>query len=150
MQRNAERELAFTTRTVEYLWCGLPVIYNNYAELADYIRSYDAGWALDPQDQNALWHVFEEILSSPELLEERSSNAQRLVRDYLTWDRTIEPLDTFCRNPFKSHKKAPIADTHSHSSISQLISFGQKVTFHLETGGVKGVIKKGLEKIKRI
>jgi hypothetical protein len=34
MQRNPEREMAFTTRTVEYLWCGLPVIYNHYGELA--------------------------------------------------------------------------------------------------------------------
>jgi len=31
MARNPERELAFTSRTVEYLWC-LPVVYNNYAE----------------------------------------------------------------------------------------------------------------------
>jgi len=30
MARNPERELAFTSRTVEYL--GLPVVYNNYAE----------------------------------------------------------------------------------------------------------------------
>ena len=50
MQRNAERELAFTTRTVEYLWCGLPVIYNNYAELSGYIADYQAGWTLDPAD----------------------------------------------------------------------------------------------------
>lgn len=33
MQYNLERELAFTTRTVEYLWCGLPVLYNNFGEL---------------------------------------------------------------------------------------------------------------------
>src|SRR5690606_23877220 len=54
MKRNPERELAFTTRTVEYLWCGLPVIYHDYAELSDYIREYEAGWTVDPEDPEAL------------------------------------------------------------------------------------------------
>jgi len=149
MQRNAERELAFTTRTVEYLWCGLPVIYNHYAELADYIRSYDAGWTLDPRDRHALWHVLEEIFSSPNLLTERSFNAQHLVREHLTWDRTIEPLDAFCRNPSKRQKKAPLTRTNHHSFVKQLTLLGQKVAFHLETSGLKGVIKKGWEKVNR-
>src|SRR5437667_12379897 len=37
MARNYERELAFTTRTVEYLWCGLAVVYADYAELSGLI-----------------------------------------------------------------------------------------------------------------
>jgi glycosyltransferase involved in cell wall biosynthesis len=101
MARNPERELAFTTRTVEYLWCGLPVIYNDYAELADYIREYDAGWTVDPLDARALRSVFETILDDPACVTRKSINAQRLVRDCLAWDRTIEPLDSFCREPRK-------------------------------------------------
>lgn len=101
MARNPERELAFTTRTVEYLWCGLPVIYNDYAELADYIRDYDAGWAVDPLDANAIRSVIETILDHPDCIARKSINAQRLVRERLAWDRTIEPLDAFCREPRK-------------------------------------------------
>jgi glycosyltransferase involved in cell wall biosynthesis len=101
MARNPERELAFTTRTVEYLWCGLPVVYNNYAELADYIRDYDAGWTVDPLDANAIRSVIETILDNPDCIARKSINAQRLVREQLTWDRTIEPLDAFCRSPRK-------------------------------------------------
>ncbi|MBD3306101.1 glycosyltransferase [candidate division KSB3 bacterium] len=107
MQRNAERELAFTTRTVEYLWCGLPVIYNNYAELSSYISDYNAGWTLDPGDTLALRRVIEEIIEQPAAVAERSHNAQRLVRERLTWDRTIDPLDAFCRNPVKPQKAPP-------------------------------------------
>ncbi|MGH2593624.1 MAG: glycosyltransferase family 4 protein, partial [Anaerolineae bacterium] len=99
MARNPERELAFTTRTVEYLWCGLPVIYNDYAELADYIRDYDAGWTVDPLDAGAIRAVVESILDDPASLERKSRNAQTLVRERLSWDRTIEPLDAFCRHP---------------------------------------------------
>ncbi len=99
MRRNRERELAFTTRTVEYLWCGLPVIYHDYAELSSLIRDYQAGWIVDPEDRQAIAAVFEEIIQHPEEVEARSRNAQRLVRERLTWDRTIEPLDQFVRRP---------------------------------------------------
>jgi glycosyltransferase involved in cell wall biosynthesis len=99
MTRNPERELAFTTRTVEYLWCGLPVIYNNYAELSPLIREYQAGWTLDPADHGALQQAVTEVFEQPERLRAYSGNAQRLVRERLTWDRTIDPLDEFCRAP---------------------------------------------------
>lgn len=102
MGRNPERELAFTTRTVEYLWCGLPVIYHDYAELSDYISEYDAGWLVDPQDTAAIRCVVEQVLDNPAEVVRRGQNAQRLVRERLTWDRTIEPLDAFCRSPWRS------------------------------------------------
>lgn len=99
MTRNPERELAFTTRTVEYLWCGLPVIYNNYAELSPLIREYQAGWTIDPTDHAALQQAVAEVFEQPERVREYSRNAQRLVRERLTWDRTIDPLDEICRAP---------------------------------------------------
>jgi len=103
MERNPERELAFTTRTVEYLWCGLPVIYNNYAELSDYIREYNAGWIVDPEDSEAIAAVINEIFEHPEQVVERSRNAQRLVREQLNWEQTIAQLDRFIRRPSRRH-----------------------------------------------
>jgi glycosyltransferase involved in cell wall biosynthesis len=101
MGRNPERELAFTTRTVEYLWCGLPVIYHDYAELSRYIAEYQAGWVVDPEDRAAIRQAIEEALTYPDEVRRRGENAQRLVRERLTWDRTIEPLDAFCRSPWQ-------------------------------------------------
>jgi hypothetical protein len=100
MRRNPERDLAFTTRTVEYLWCGLPVIYNNYAELADYIGPAGAGWCLNPEDRQAMAAVFDEILLHPAGLVARAHCARRLAEERLNWALTIEPLDRFCRNPY--------------------------------------------------
>lgn len=97
MKRNPERELALTTRTIEYLWCGLPVIYNDYAELAGYIRRYRAGWCVNPDDRDAIRRTVEWILANPDKLPEYSQNAQRLVRENFTWDRTIKPLADYCR-----------------------------------------------------
>lgn len=99
MARNPERELAFTTRTVEYLWCGLPVIYNDYAELSRYIKDYRAGWTVDPNDRDAIRAAVTEVFEQPDRVREYSRNAQRLVRERLTWDRTIAPLEVICRHP---------------------------------------------------
>ena len=101
MSWNLERELAFTTRTVEYLWAGLPVIYNNYSELSGWIERYKAGWCVDSENPSEINDVLEQILDEPEQLEEYSINAQKLVRENFTWDKTIKPLAEFCRNPHK-------------------------------------------------
>lgn len=99
MARNFERELAFTTRTVLYLWCGLPVIYNNYSDLSRYIEKYRAGWCLDPTDVAALERVLDEIFEEPQRVAEYSRNARRLVREELDWTKTIRPVVEFCREP---------------------------------------------------
>ncbi|MCL4487661.1 MAG: glycosyltransferase family 4 protein [Chloroflexi bacterium] len=99
MAYNYERELAFTTRTVEYMWCGLPVIYNDYADLSPLIARYEAGWVLDPNDRQALEQAIGEIIDHPDLAHGRGNNAQRLVRENLTWDRAVQPLVSFLQAP---------------------------------------------------
>jgi glycosyltransferase involved in cell wall biosynthesis len=104
MERNPERELAFTSRTVEYLWCGLPVVYNNYSELSEYIAEYDAGWVIDPSNKTEIRQTVREIFECPALVRRKGENAQRLVRERLTWDVAIEPLDTYCKNPYRAKR----------------------------------------------
>ncbi len=106
MARNLERELAFTSRTVEYLWCGLPVVYNDYGELTRYIRDFDAGWVVAPGDEQAIRNVISEIYNDPAAVAAKSANAQQLVAAHLTWDRTIEPLAAFCREPRPARRLA--------------------------------------------
>lgn len=113
MRYNLERELAFTTRTIEYLWCGLPVVYNNYGEIAEHIREYDAGWAVDPGTDAEITTALAEIFDDPAAVARKSANAQRLVRDRFTWDRTIEPLVDFVRHPERAPKIRPALGTVS-------------------------------------
>jgi len=109
MERNAERELAFPTRTVIYLWCGLPVIHGDYSDLAPLIERYDAGWVLDPADTARLREIIEAILREPEMVRKKSQNARRLVAERLTWDKTIAPLAAWCRVPTLRENKQVVA-----------------------------------------
>ncbi len=99
MARNPERELAFNSRTVEYLWTGLPVIHQPWSELAGLIQEYDAGWLIQVGDEPSLDKVLGEILDDPESVSRKSDRAREMVRQNLTWDKTIGPLDKFIRNP---------------------------------------------------
>jgi len=94
--RNPERELAFNTRTVDYLACGLPPLYNDYAELAGPIARYDAGYVVDPSDAAAVGAAVGAALDDPAGLAARRANARRLVDERLTWDRTVAPLAAWC------------------------------------------------------
>jgi len=145
MGYNYERELAFTTRTVEYLWCGLPVIYHDYAELSGLIREYQAGWVVNPGNEAQVRGAIEEALNCPEEVRRRSENAQRLVRERLAWDKTIEPLDAFCRNPWQ---REPVAmPTWSATYIQptptlieapkDLPTLAREALYHLRHGGVR-------------
>jgi GT2 family glycosyltransferase/glycosyltransferase involved in cell wall biosynthesis len=125
MRRNPERELAFASRTVHYLWCGLPVIHSRFSELAALIDQYEAGWTVDPTDAPAIRAIVESILADPAEAARRGANAQRLVRECLTWDRTIDALDAFVRRPYiresrgawAAHQRAqaalPVSDGHA-------------------------------------
>ena len=99
MKYNLERELAFTTRTVEYLWCGMPVLYNDFSEISEHIKEFDAGWAVNPESKQDIELALEEIFSDAKKVQQKSINAQKLVENRFTWDKTITPLLDFINNP---------------------------------------------------
>jgi glycosyltransferase involved in cell wall biosynthesis len=101
MSWNLERELAFTSRTLEFLWAGIPVIYNNYSELSEYIQKYNAGWCVDPSHLDNLINIIDDVQQNRYNIIEYAENAQKLVRSNFTWDITIDALERFCRNPSK-------------------------------------------------
>lgn len=92
MSWNLERELAVTIRTTTELWAGLPVIYNDYADLSTLISRYDAGWCIAPQDESALLGVIEEIYAHPKRVSEKGANARRLAREHFSWTRSAQAI----------------------------------------------------------
>ena len=107
-QRNSERELAFPSRTVTYLWAGLPVIIGNYGELARLVESYRAGWLVDPADPAALARVIDEICREPETVRTCGENAARLYRERFSGADLVAPVAEFCRKPGANLRSAPL------------------------------------------
>ena len=99
MQPNMERELAFPSRTVHYMWCGLPVIHAAFSEVAAYIEQWEAGWVVPHDSEEALKEVVRGILANPQEARRRGENAQRLARELFSWDKTVDALDRFVRRP---------------------------------------------------
>lgn len=100
MRRNAERELAFTTRTVVYLAAGLPVIHDNYSELGAAIARTGAGWSVDPDNRDGLAGLLEHLIGGRLELGSHCHAALELLRSELDWEQTVEPLALFCHQPF--------------------------------------------------
>lgn len=175
MTQNPERELAFTTRTVEYLWCGLPVLYNDYADLAHLINQYDAGWTIDPGDSKAIRRAIREVLQGPDTVKQRSNNAIQLVRNHLTWETAVDPLAEFCKNPaFRSETRLHLShadmsdvatlnraiydkDVHirnleamlaKRSMFKRLRYYQERAGYHFTRGGIRGLRESVFRKIR--
>ena len=104
MMRNPERELAFTTRTIVYLACGLPVVYNDYSEISQLIKNHECGWCISPDDESTIREVCRRILANDYPLSAMSKKAKELA-EQLSWDKTITPLAEFCAHPFFRQNK---------------------------------------------
>lgn len=100
MMPNNERFLAYPIRTVCYLWCGLPVLISDFCDVAMLVKEYRAGWVVNPNNPEEIKQTIKQIMDHSEQIAEYKRNAQRLVKERLTWDKTIEPLHQFCEQPF--------------------------------------------------
>ncbi len=94
---NVEREYSLSFRSIEYLRCGLPVVCNDYLELAGHVKDYTAGWVVSsPQ---AVPPLLSSIAANPADYARRSEGAIRLVRDRFHYRETIRPLLQFLQQP---------------------------------------------------
>ncbi len=105
MARNAERELAFTTRTVQYMACGLPVIHDDYSELGEWIRNAGAGWTFNSRDKDGLRTLVRNLLNGTTDPTPQARAARNLVAEKLDWEKTIGPLVQFCAEPRAREEK---------------------------------------------
>ncbi|HNW93143.1 MAG TPA: hypothetical protein PKM88_09585 [bacterium] len=104
-RHNPERELASTTRTIEYLCHGVPVIYSEAMYYADLIRRYDAGWVIDPANSVQLAQVLDEIRSRPELCAHKGTRARQLADEHFSPATATAVLAQFCAAPIKRRRK---------------------------------------------
>lgn len=111
MEPNAERELSFSFRVIDYLAASLPVVTNRFTEIAAAIDAAEAGWCVDLGTSGSLEETVEAILRDPAEVARRGANARRLVDERYTWDRTIDPLDRYLRAPRRAERASSVLGT---------------------------------------
>ena len=102
-QPNLEREYSQSFRSLEYLRQGMPIICNDYLEMADHIRSYDAGWVISSPAELPV--LLEEIFAAPKQYSFKSANAIRLVNEQFHYEQNIRLLVEFVKTPQRAAKK---------------------------------------------
>jgi hypothetical protein len=105
MERNSERELAFSTRTVEYLWSGVPPVTSEYTELGALVSQWEAGWAVDLDDRASVCAALREAMYDQDEVSRRSSNARALHETLLHPRVAVASLANTCRT---GTKRAPV------------------------------------------
>jgi glycosyltransferase involved in cell wall biosynthesis len=104
--KNTERELSFSFRVIDYLRCGLPVMCNDFLEVAHLIEEYDAGWVVDSSDDGAFAETVRGIIGArQDTIDLKRMNARRLVLEKFNFLETTAPLVNFCKNPLKRQQK---------------------------------------------
>ena len=95
---HVETEFSFRTRILDYLWATLPVVATAGDALADLIDHHGLGIIVPPNDVKALEDALHRLL--------RDDDASRRCREAivayapnLRWEKVLEPLKRFCRNP---------------------------------------------------
>jgi glycosyltransferase involved in cell wall biosynthesis len=99
LERNIERELAITGRTVVFLSTGTPVIHNDYSTLSGLIQKYNAGWTISPSAPEALETVFRQIADGGRPLVDRiSANVRKLAAEEFSPESSMSALVNLCGN----------------------------------------------------
>ena len=94
-----ETLFAFRTRLLDYLWAGLPMIVSSGDTLSELVAEHGLGYVVAPGDVEGLAAAILKLADEPDRRERRAA-AMAAVREQFTWERTLEPLVNFCRNPY--------------------------------------------------
>lgn len=90
-----ETRLSLRTRFLDALAAGCPVVTSDGGAMSRLLKEHRAGWVSPPGDAEALAHTLAGVLADPGA---RSVGARELAAAF-RWDRVLEPLVRFCRDP---------------------------------------------------
>ena len=98
---NAERLLAATTRSGEFLHAGLPVVTVAGSAWAEELLSSGAGWSLPPDDARALVDLLADLSRDPSRIATASQAATDLMTGAHSLERAGRALVEFVDNPHR-------------------------------------------------
>ncbi|MDJ0655113.1 MAG: glycosyltransferase [Xanthomonadales bacterium] len=112
-QPNVERQFSRSFRLMEYLRHGLPVIVNDYIDLAPAIREADAGWVVSSPGELAdtIRRIVPMLMESPGRYRGLSDNALQLARCHYDRAQNFAPLGRYLDNPTRVKLRPAVVGT---------------------------------------
>ncbi len=96
---STETTFAFRTRVLDYLWAGLPMIVSAGDTLSKLVAERELGCVVPTEDVDAVADAILKLAADSERRSRRAA-AMAQVREQFTWERALQPLVEFCRNPY--------------------------------------------------
>jgi glycosyltransferase involved in cell wall biosynthesis len=150
-----ETTFSFRTRILDYLWAGLPIVATAGDSFGDLIAHEGLGAIVNERDDASLAVALESLLYDAKARDVARANVARVRQDF-TWERVLEPLVGFCRNPIRAADKDSAAGTLPRSSTKLSVAVNAKrsgrhsglrrdldrVSYYLKNGGVATVLER--------
>lgn len=102
-EKNIERFFSYNFRATDYLFCGLPIIVNDYMQISEIVKKYDAGWVI--RGVTDFEETIGRILFDNELIMHKSDNVTTLVMQEFDITKCMEPLINILENPAKVERR---------------------------------------------
>lgn len=97
-----ETRYSFRTRYLDYIWAGLPIVATDGDVMADWIRRTGAGAVVPFTDPEAIARAVAGLLGSEDR-RRAAATAVRQAQGDLRWERTLEPVLSYCAEPWAAH-----------------------------------------------
>lgn len=152
---HVETTFSFRTRVIDYLWAELPMVLTAGDHFAELATREGTGLVVPANDVDALVSALDRVLFDEPLRADMRANISR-VRDRFTWDRVLDPLVAFLRNPSVARDREPdaiSANIHRGVRIRQrrsgLLYDIKRTTHYLKNGGPGLVLVKIRNRFRR-
>jgi glycosyltransferase involved in cell wall biosynthesis len=93
-----EGRFCYRTRTLDFIWAGLPFIATAGDTISQLVNDFDLGRTVGFGDDEGLAVAILDLLDTPDLRVKLRPGFERLARE-MTWEKVTEPLVRFCAEP---------------------------------------------------
>jgi len=91
-KRNFIYSNSLPIKIFEYMACGKPFIYSDIKPIREEIDFEKYGYLVNPENETEIINVIESYLNNPELVDQHSRNARRLIEESKNWESESKKL----------------------------------------------------------
>jgi glycosyltransferase involved in cell wall biosynthesis len=117
-----ETRLSLRTRFLDALAAGCPVVVSDGGTVSRLVRERDAGWVVPAADAAALAVTLRTALGDDAERERRRAAGRQLATRF-AWERVLQPLVAFCRQPWRDPTRERFAFRPSTVAPADALGF---------------------------